>query len=140
MSEADRSEKTGFVTALLGFTGRISRGQYFGGLAVAMLTLLCATMFAAGAMNPTGGGAPILALPLLAIFLWMIVALMIQRLREVGRPPALAMLLILALVLLIYPGLDIVEVAWPLLLACFLLVLALPGSMSRRVATATPEG
>ena len=118
---------TPFPAYLFGFTGRIGPAQYFIGLAVAIAALVAASGFAASVMSPTGGGSPFLAIPLFALFLWILVAVMVQRLRDAGKRPALAILYILGPLLVLFQGLELIEYAGVLLALMFVAFIAAPG-------------
>ncbi len=123
-------QQTPFPLFLIVFIGRIGPARYFAGLAIALVTLLAAIGFAAGAMASTGASSTVwLAIPLFALFVWIVVAVMVQRLRDAGKPPALALLFILGPLLLLFPGLELIEYAGVLLALLFLACLAAPGLM-----------
>ena len=127
MSEpATPQQSTDMIGALFGFKGRIGRRRFAIGLLCAFATLVLAMMLAASAMNPTGGGAPLLAIPLLALFSWMLLALSVQRLRDAGRPPVFVVLQLLLLSFVIYPGLEVIDTLWPLLIVGAAIALTLP--------------
>jgi len=136
------NDRTPFPAYLFGFSGRIGPAQYFIGLAVAIAVLLAAFVLAAGAMAPTGGGGgAVLAIPLFALFLWILVAVMVQRLRDAGKRPALAILYILGPLLVLFPGLELIEYAGILLVLMFLGFIAAPGFLKPKQndeAAATP--
>jgi len=95
-----------------------------------------------GAMAPTGGGGgAVLAIPLFALFLWILVAVIVQRLRDAGKRPALAILYILGPLLVLFPGLELIEYAGILLVLMFLGFIAAPGFLKPKQndeAAATP--
>ena len=136
------NDRTPFPAYLFGISGRIGPAQYFIGLAVAIAVLLAAFVLAAGAMAPTGGGGgAVLAIPLFALFLWILVAVMVQRLRDAGKRPALAILYILGPLLVLFPGLELIEYAGILLVLMFLAFIAAPGFLKPKQndeAAATP--
>ena len=121
------NDRTPFPAYLFGFTGRIGPAQYFIGLGVAIAALVAAFGFAASVMSSTGGGSPVLAIPLFAVFLWILVAVMVQRLRDAGKRPALAILYILGPLLVLFPGLELIEYAGVLLALMFVAFIAAPG-------------
>jgi uncharacterized membrane protein YhaH (DUF805 family) len=122
------NNRTPFPAYLFGFTGRIGPAQYFIGRAVAIAALVAAFCFAASAMAPTGGGGgPLLAIPLFALFFWIVLAVMVQRLRDAGKRPALAILYILGPLLVLFPGMELIEYAGVLLALMFLAFIAAPG-------------
>jgi uncharacterized membrane protein YhaH (DUF805 family) len=113
MSEAEpSSEARPFIVALFSVTGRIGPKHYW-------LNLLCAfAVFAALvgamglAMDPRGSSdGAILALPLLGLFVWIVMAAMIQRLRDAGRHPALAILAVILLMGVIFLSVELIEAA-----------------------------
>ena len=73
-------------SAFFSYQGRIGRGQYWIGIAIAFGILVLAFGAFATAMNPTGGGAPFLAIPLLGGFFWIHSLVTIKRLRDAGFP------------------------------------------------------
>ena len=61
MSERSDDALSRLLAALLGFQGAIGKGKYFLGLAIALGLSSCSlSAVFATAMNPTGGGAPLL--------------------------------------------------------------------------------
>ena len=128
LSNGTANNPTPFPAYLFGFSGRIGPAQYFIGLAVAIVSLVAAFGFAASVMAPTGGsGGAILAIPLFVLFLWILVAVMVQRLRDAGKRPALAILYILGPLLVLFPGLELIEYAGVLLALMFVAFIAAPG-------------
>ena len=85
MTEAAPATSNPF-SVIFGFRGRIGPAKYWIGFAVAFMVVLVGLGFAATAMNPTGGGAPILAIPLLLLFVWIYAAVTVKRLRDAGWP------------------------------------------------------
>ena len=71
-----------FVRLLFGYRSRIGRGQYWIGVAIVLALAILALGFFATAMNPTGGGSPGLALPLMFFYLLIHSAVTIKRLRD----------------------------------------------------------
>jgi uncharacterized membrane protein YhaH (DUF805 family) len=135
LSNGTRNNHTPFPTYLFGFSGRIGPAQYFIGLVIAIAVLLAAFVLAAGAMAPTGGGGgAMLAIPLFVLFLWILVAAMVQRLRDAGRRPALAILYILGPLLVLFPGLEFIEYAGILLALMFLAFIAAPGFLKPKTS------
>ena len=127
LSNGTAHDRTPFPAYLFGFSGRIGPAQYFIGLGVAIVALVAAFGFAASVMSSTGGGSPVLAIPLFVLFLWILVAVMVQRLRDAGKRPALAILYILGPLLVLFPGLELIEYAGVLLALMFLAFIAAPG-------------
>ena len=122
------NRQTPFPLFLIVFIGRIGPARYFAGIAVAIMVLLAAFGLAAGAMAPTGAGRSAwLAIPLFALFVWIVMAVTAQRLRDAGKPPALALAFVLGPVLLLFPGLELIEYAGMLLALMFVGFLAAPG-------------
>ena len=131
---------TPFPTYLFGFTGRIGPAQYFIGLAVAIASLVAAIGFAASVMASTGGGGgAILAIPLFALFLWIVLAAMVQRLRDAGKRPALALLFILGPLLVLFPGMELIEYAGALLALMFVASIAAPGFLKPKQSDEAAE-
>jgi uncharacterized membrane protein YhaH (DUF805 family) len=135
MTEPDNSNgQLPFPLYLFRFTGRIRPAQYFVGIAVAIASLVAAFGFAASAGGGHGGGA-LLAIPLFALFVWIIAAVMVQRLRDAGRSPALAVVFILGPLLLLFPGLELIEYAGILMALVFVAILLAPGFMKQKPVT-----
>ena len=87
MNDAAASEaRPSFGAVLFSFQGRIDRGRYWLGLLVALGIFVLGAMFAASAMSPTGGGAPLLAIPAMLVFIWIYPAVTMKRLRDAGWP------------------------------------------------------
>ena len=123
-------EQIPFPLYLFRFSGRLRPAQYFIGIAAAFASLIAAFGLAASAMAPTGGGGgALLAIPLFALFVWIVVAVMVQRLRDAGRPPALAIAFILGPLLLLVPGLELIEYAGIPMALMFVAILLAPGFM-----------
>jgi uncharacterized membrane protein YhaH (DUF805 family) len=113
MSEAGPSrEARPFIIALFSVMGRIGPGRYW-------LNILCAFVFfvmligvMASAMDPRGGsGSAVLVLPLLGVFVWIVMAAMVQRLRDAGKHPALAILAVVLLMGTIFLSVELIEAA-----------------------------
>ncbi len=117
----------GWLNILFGFRGRIGRGRYLVGLAIALTTLFLALASFAQAMNPTGpSGDAILAVPLVLVFLWIHLAITIKRFRDAGGSAWLGVLIGVGPIVWVVLTVELVEVA-PLLLPIGLLALfALP--------------
>jgi uncharacterized membrane protein YhaH (DUF805 family) len=123
-------ESTPFPLYLFRFAGRLRPAQYFVGIATAFASLIAAFGLAASAMAPTGGGGgAVFAIPLFALFVWILVAVMLQRLRDAGRSPALAIAFILGPILLLFPGLELIEYAGIPMALMFVAILLAPGFM-----------
>ena len=69
------------------------------------------------------------AIPLFALFVWILIACMLQRLRDAGRSPALAFAFILGPILLLFPGLELIEYAGIPMALLFVAILLAPGFM-----------
>jgi uncharacterized membrane protein YhaH (DUF805 family) len=123
-------ESTPFPLYLFRFSGRLRPAQYFVGIACAFGSLIAAFGLAASAMAPTGGGGgAAFAIPLFALFVWILVAVMLQRLRDAGRAPALAIAFILGPILLLFPGLELIEYAGIPMALTFVAILLAPAFM-----------
>jgi uncharacterized membrane protein YhaH (DUF805 family) len=123
-------EQTPFPLYLFRFSGRLRPAQYFIGITTAFGSLMAAFGLAASVMAPTGGGGgAVLAIPLFGLFVWILVAVMLQRLRDAGRSPALALVFILGPLLLLFPGLELIEYAGIPMALMFLAILLAPGFM-----------
>ena len=125
-------ESTPFPLYLFRFSGRLRPGQYFVGIACAFGSLIAAFGLAASAMAPTGGGGAggaLLAIPMFVLFVWILVAVMMQRLRDTGRSGALAFAFILGPILLLFPGLELIEYAGIPMALMFVAILLAPGFM-----------
>jgi uncharacterized membrane protein YhaH (DUF805 family) len=120
------------VTALFGFRGRIGRRGYWIGIAVMIGLMVAALLFAAAAMNPTGGGAPLLAIPVFLMALWVHAAITVKRLRDMGYSAGVYALIVVVMLALMYAGLETIEVAGGLLLFFVLVLLAVPGLLDKR--------
>ena len=122
-----------FPLYLFRFSGRLRPAQYFVGIAVAFASLIAAFAFAASVMAPTGGGGgAFLAIPMFGLFVWIVAAVMVQRLRDAGRRPALAVVFVLGPLLLLVPGLELIEYAGVLIALLFVAFLLAPGFMSQK--------
>lgn len=128
MTEPVRPDQNPFPFYLFRITGRLRPAQYFIAIAVAFATLIAAFVLAAGAMAPTGGGGgAVLAIPMFFLFVWIIVAAIVQRLRDAGRPVRWSVLFILGPILLIFPGLELIEYAGVPIALAFIAILLTPG-------------
>ena len=108
MTEAAPATSNPF-SVIFGFRGRIGRAKYWIGFAVAFMVVLVGLGFAATAMNPTGGGAPILAIPLLLLFVWIYAAVTVKRLRDAGWPIWVGILWALAPAIWVFATLEFIE-------------------------------
>ncbi len=112
MTDAETPKsRTPFLASLFGFGGRIGPAQYWGATGVALGVFILAALFAASAMAPTGGGAPLFAVPLICLFVWLVISAMAQRLRDAGRSPWLALAFIAALIAWLYLAIELIEYA-----------------------------
>lgn len=127
------NDRTPFPFYLFGFAGRIGLAQYFIGLAVAIAVLLAAFALVGSAMASTGGGGgAVLAIPLFIVFLWIVLAVMIQRLRDAGKRPALSILFILGALTMLLLGMEFIEYAGVLFALIFLGLIAAPGFLTQK--------
>ena len=95
---------------------------------MALLVLIAAFGLASSAMSSTGGGgSAILAIPLFFLFLWIIVAAIVQRLRDARWPVAWSLVFILGPLLLLFPGLEFIEYAGIPMALAFIVILLAPG-------------
>lgn len=121
------------VGAILAFRGFIGRGRYFAGIAIALGILLVAMAFAASAMNPTGGGAPLLAIPLILFYLWTHTALLVARLRDAGRSLWLAPLFFVGVIVWFWFAVELIEtdLGWIVGVAGLFVLYVVPGLLLR---------
>ena len=70
-----------------------------------------------------------MAFPAFGLFLWMLAAVTVQRLRDADRHPALALAFVLGPILLLYPALELIESWGPLIMFLSLGILIWPGVM-----------
>lgn len=98
MTEIDQPIKNhGTVGRILAARGRAGRGMYLIGVAAVIVCVALAFGALASAMNPTGsGGAPLLAVPLLLIALWLHICIATARLRDAHLSPWWSLVLIVA--------------------------------------------
>ena len=130
MNEPGRTDETPFLLQLFRFTGRLRPAQYFVGLGIAFAALIAAIGLAASTMAPTGGGGgAVLAIPMFILFLWIIVAAIVQRLRDAGRHGAWSLAFIFGPLLLLFPGLELIEYAGIPMALMFIAILLAPGFM-----------
>lgn len=136
MTEPGRTEQeVPFPLYLFRFTGRLRPGQYFVCLALAFASLIAAFGFAASAMAATGGGgAAWLAIPMFVLFVWILVTAIVQRLRDAGRHAAWSLAFILGPLLLLFPGLELIEYAGVPIALMFVAILLAPGFMKPKPA------
>jgi len=125
---SDTGTKPSFLSVLLDFKGRLTPGQYWASIGVGLAFVVIAMMFAAMAMDPTGGNPLVfLAVPLFGMFVWVLAAAMTKRLRDAGQPPWTALVFMISLIGWIGLGIELIEVAWPLLPAGIVALVALVG-------------
>ena len=128
MTEPARPDENPFPLYLFRISGRIRPVQYFIAIAVAFATLLATFVLVAGAMAPTGGGGgAVLAIPMFFLFVWIIVAAIVQRLSDADRPVRWSVLFILGPILLIFLGLELIEYAGIPIALLFVAILLTPG-------------
>ena len=119
-----------FPLYLLRITGRLRPAQYFICLAAAFASLIAAFGLAASAMAPTGGGGgAVLAIPTFILFVWIIVVAIVRRLRDAGRSAAWSLAFIFGPLLLLFPGLELIEYAGIPMALAFIAILLAPGFM-----------
>ena len=121
------------VTALFGFRGHIGRVGYWIGIAVMIALMIAALMFAAAAMNPTGGGAPVLAIPIFLMALWVPAAVTVKRLRDMGYSASLYGVIVGVMLAMMFAGIEAIEVGGVMLFFFILVVLVVPGLVDKRV-------
>ena len=124
---APATKRTPFPAFLFGFGGRIGPAQYWAAIGIALVVFALAAMFAASAMAPTGGGAPLFAVPLLCLFVWLVTSAMTQRLRDAGKSPWLMLLFLILLVAWLFLAIELIEYAALLGVVGFFGILALVG-------------
>jgi uncharacterized membrane protein YhaH (DUF805 family) len=125
---ATPDEQPAFPLGLFRLGGRIRPGQYFISISLAFAVLIAAFGLASSAMSSTGGGgSAILAIPLFFLFLWIIVAAIVQRLRDARWPVAWSLVFILGPLLLLFPGLEFIEYAGIPMALAFIVILLAPG-------------
>ena len=129
MSQPDSpDEPIPFPISLFRIGGRIRPIQYFIAIGIAFAALIAAFGFSASVMSPTGGGGgAFLAIPMFFLFVWVIAAAIVQRLRDAGRPVAWALAFILGPLLLLFPGLEMIEYAGIPMALTFVAILLAPG-------------
>ena len=109
------------------FRGRIGRAQYWIGFGIAFACLLFGLMLVAAVMNSTGGGAPVLGIPLLLLFIWIFAAVTVKRLRDAGFPTILALLWGIAPAIWIVGMLEWIEPMGGLIAIVLVLLFVTPG-------------
>lgn len=120
---------------VLAFQGVLGKGKYFLGLFGALLIVVVAFGFFATAMNPTGGGAPMLGFPILLIYIYIHAAIVAARLRDAGRPASLTFLFLIAPFVWFGAVVELMEAseaAWFVAGAGFLAIYIVPGLMRRK--------
>ena len=120
-------QRTPFPVFLFGFSGRIGPRQYWIAIGIALAFLVAAVAFAAAAMAPTGGGAPLFGIPLFCLFVWLIASAMAQRLRDAGKSPWLSLAFLAALLAWQFLTIELIEYAALLGVAGFFGILAAAG-------------
>ena len=128
MADAEAlKRRTPFPAFLFGFGGRIGPGQYWISIGIALAFLVAAVGFAAAAMAPTGGGAPLFGVPLFCLFAWLIASAMTQRLRDAGKNPWLALAFLAGLIAWLFLAIELIEYATLLGIVGFFGILAIVG-------------
>jgi len=118
---------------LFSFRGRIARGRYWIGVTAAIGLGLLTLGLASTAMNPTGGGgAAILAIPLLLLFVWIFLAVATKRMRDAGLPRGLSPLYALAPLLWVATTLEFIEKLGLLVALVLIVLILLPGILPTR--------
>ena len=120
-------QRTPFPAFLFGFSGRIGPSQYWIAIGIALAFLVATVGFAAAAMSPTGGGAPMFGIPLFCLFVWVIASAMAQRLRDAGKSPWLALAFLAALLAWLFLAIELIEYASILGILGFFGILAAAG-------------
>jgi uncharacterized membrane protein YhaH (DUF805 family) len=120
------------VIALFGFRGRIGRGGYWTGIAMMIVLMLAALGFAAAAVNPTGGGAPLLAIAVFLTALWVHAAVTVKRLRDMGYPAGLYGVIVVVMLVMMFADVEAIEAGGIMLFFFILVVLAVPGLIDKR--------
>lgn len=133
-------EPASFLSTLLDFKGRITAAQYWASIGIGLGFVVVAMIFAAMAMNPTGGNPLVfLAVPLFGMFVWVLAAAMTKRLRDAGKPAWTALVFMISLVGWLGLGVELVEVAWPLLPLGAVGLLTLVGHIDSIVPSGRPR-
>ena len=140
MSEDGPSPKPSFLITLLDFKGRITPGQYWASIAIGLVCLVAAFAFAVTAMDPRGSdGGLLFAVPLLGMFIWLLAAAMTKRLRDAGKPAWTALGFMIGLIGWLGLGIELFDVAWPLLPLGLFGLLALVGHIDSIVPNKRPS-
>lgn len=139
ISDRDRPD---LFSVLFRLGGGIGRGRYWIGIAVAIILMAAALGFAATAMSPTGGGAPLMAIPCFLTALWVHAAVTIKRLRDMGYSGRAYVAVAALVLILLYAGIEAIEVGGSVLLLMILALLAAPGLVAKRAGREdrTPSG
>jgi uncharacterized membrane protein YhaH (DUF805 family) len=111
MTEAGpASEARPFIVTLFTINGRIGPGRYWGAIACAIALLVAMLALLTVAMNPRGSSDPsFIMLALLALFAWLILAAMTQRLRDAGKPPWLSLVFLILLMASLFLSVALIE-------------------------------
>lgn len=121
MSEEVPSENTErSVSMLLLSRGKIGRRGYALWIAAVILCVALALGAFSSAMNPTGGGEPGLAVPLILIAIWLHICLVAARLRDAGYSAWWTIVPVIApfvLVIFLTEYLEVSTAAWVVLAA-----------------------
>jgi uncharacterized membrane protein YhaH (DUF805 family) len=138
MDGSDRDQTSDVVGVaihlLFSYRGSIGRLKYWIGLFVALATAIFALMSAAQVMNPTApSSGAILAVPLLAIFVWIHSAVTIKRLRDAGLSGAVYILFVAGPLVWLAITAEYIESMWPLIVCVLIALLAAPGILPKRV-------
>ena len=129
-------QRTPFPASLFGFGGRIGPAQYWIAIGIALAFLVAAVGFAAAAMAPTGGGAPLFGVPLFCLFVWVIASAMTQRLRDAGKNPWLTIAFLAGLLTWQFLAIELIEYAALLGVVGFFGILAVVGHIDALKDTA----
>lgn len=115
-----------FLARLFDPRGRITPGQFWGAIAISLLLLPLAAIFAAMASDPRGTDGPLLlAMPLLGMSLWLFAVATVKRVRDAGRPLWFAFAVMVALIAVPILGLLFFWDVWPVFVLGTLGLLAL---------------
>lgn len=116
------------------YRGRIGRAQYWIGLGICLISLLAAAASLASAMNPTGRGAPFLAIPCLMLFFWIHSLVAIKRLRDMGLSGWYYFVFGIAPFAFLALTLEYIEYIGPIIAIIFCGLLVLPGLLPGKPA------
>jgi uncharacterized membrane protein YhaH (DUF805 family) len=122
------------------YRGRIGSGQYWFGFAIIIVLLFLALGAFASVMNSTGRGYPGLAIPPLLGVLWVLSAITIKRLRDIGLPLWTAAIFIIGPFAWLALTVEYIEMAWMGILLVFLAFFLVPGLMPSKVDRPNPAG